>query len=259
MSVTPTRDVAQVSAQAPTSDVAPLVSQRRLFASPRPMSVAAPTSSAPLNRPDQEAVFTPVSAGQLLPDMAQEIADVPAIPSSTRAASPGPMTAMRTAGFMPPESAPTRFVPAQSMPAQFTSEQFMSEHFGPTQSGSTQLGPAQAGPARLGPTQFAPTQFIPAQSAPARFASPAQPPAPTARTVPATVPAAAPTAPPAALPAALPAVPAAAPAPIPSPAAPTDDPFVLDRLAADLYDRLRSRLVDELYVGRERAQLLTDL
>jgi hypothetical protein len=37
------------------------------------------------------------------------------------------------------------------------------------------------------------------------------------------------------------------------------DPFALDQLAADLYDRLRSRLVDELYVGRERAQLLTDL
>jgi hypothetical protein len=43
------------------------------------------------------------------------------------------------------------------------------------------------------------------------------------------------------------------------PTPPASDPFALDQLAADLYDRLRSRLVDELYVGRERAQLLTDL
>ena len=49
--------------------------------------------------------------------------------------------------------------------------------------------------------------------------------------------------------------PTSAPAPAPT----STDPFALDQLAADLYDRLRSRLVDELYVGRERAQLLTDL
>ena len=61
-----------------------------------------------------------------------------------------------------------------------------------------------------------------------------------------------------------PSAPSAAPqpaslsAPTP-PTSATSDPFALDQLAADLYDRLRSRLVDELYVGRERAQLLTDL
>jgi hypothetical protein len=43
-----------------------------------------------------------------------------------------------------------------------------------------------------------------------------------------------------------------------APAAPPD-PFALDTLATELYDRLRSMLVDELYVGRERSQLLTDL
>lgn len=47
---------------------------------------------------------------------------------------------------------------------------------------------------------------------------------------------------------------------LPTPAAgPSQDPASLDSLAADLYDRLRNRLIDELYVGRERAQLLTDL
>jgi hypothetical protein len=52
----------------------------------------------------------------------------------------------------------------------------------------------------------------------------------------------------------------AQPASSPSPAgAQPQDPASLDSLAADLYDRLRNRLIDELYVGRERAQLLTDL
>ena len=56
-----------------------------------------------------------------------------------------------------------------------------------------------------------------------------------------------------------PTQPASLPAPSPPTPAASGDPFALDQLAADLYDRLRSRLVDELYVGRERAQLLTDL
>lgn len=37
------------------------------------------------------------------------------------------------------------------------------------------------------------------------------------------------------------------------------DPGSLDRLAGQLYDRLRGQLSAELLVGRERSQLLTDL
>lgn len=37
------------------------------------------------------------------------------------------------------------------------------------------------------------------------------------------------------------------------------DPGSLDRLANQLYDRVRGQLSAELLVGRERSQLLTDL
>ena len=40
---------------------------------------------------------------------------------------------------------------------------------------------------------------------------------------------------------------------------PSPDPGSLDRLAGQLYDRVRGQLSAELLVGRERSQLLTDL
>jgi len=54
-----------------------------------------------------------------------------------------------------------------------------------------------------------------------------------------------------------PAAPAGTPSPPRVPA--LDDAGALDRLAGQLYGRLRGQLAAELLVGRERASMLTDL
>jgi hypothetical protein len=45
----------------------------------------------------------------------------------------------------------------------------------------------------------------------------------------------------------------------PAPGAAAQSPQALDELAGRIYDRIRSRLRDELLVDRERAGLVTDV
>jgi hypothetical protein len=126
---------------------------------------------------------------------------------------------------------------------------------------------------RLGPVRHMPVTPVPPAVAAPRFEprpavpDPAQVPVPAALApaVPALAPAVPALAP--AVPAMAPAVPALAPVPAsPGPAAAATeaepimpDPAALDRLAQQLYGRLRGHLAAELLGDRERAQLLTDL
>ena len=173
----------------------------------------------------------------------------PALPRTALSASPAPLRSVSRASTQPVSSASLRSglsaSPALPQPAASSAS--------PRPGLSASFAPSQ--PA----LSVSPRLDLPALPASPRLDLPALPASPQSA-----ISALAQTASPTPLQSAAPASPAPTqPASLPAPSPPTPaasgDPFALDQLAADLYDRLRSRLVDELYVGRERAQLLTDL
>lgn len=279
------------------ANIAPIVSGRRLFAPLQSISGAAPPSqldqATPVGPTNQSSAFAQVfaplaspvppqdlgvtmpphrtlgtastrfvppdgpSAPQQIPSIPSAVPASPALPQTALSASPRP--ALSASPALPQTALSASPAPLQSVLHASTQ---------PVSSASLRSG-LPASPALLQPaaSSASPRPGLsapPAPSQPALSVSPrldlsALPASPQSA-----IPALAQTASPTPLQSASPTSPAPTqPASLPAPSPPTPaasgDPFALDQLAADLYDRLRSRLVDELYVGRERAQLLTDL
>ena len=214
------------------------------------------------------------SAPQQIPSIPSAVPASPALSQTALSASPRPALSA--------SPAPSQTALSASPPAPLQS--FLRASTQPVSSASLRSGlsasPALPQPAASSASprpglSASPAPSQPALSASSRPGSPASPapsqPASSAShrldfsalsaSPQSALPALAQTAPPAPFQSASPAPTQLASLPAPSPPTPaaSADPFALDQLAADLYDRLRSRLVDELYVGRERAQLLTDL
>lgn len=201
----------------------PALPQTALSASPRPALSASPALP-------QTAL--PASSG---------------LPRTALSASPAPLQSVLHASTQPVSSASLR----SGLPASPALLQPAASSASPRPATSS-ASPRPGLPASPAPSQPA-LSVSPRLDLPALPASPQSSVPALAQTVsPAPLQSAAPTSP-------APTQPASLPAPSPPTPAASGDPFALDQLAADLYDRLRSRLVDELYVGRERAQLLTDL